>query len=313
MIVRLTQRQINHGIFGFCFSMSLIALAVALAVEEMNRLIPTAVACGIVSAVLWAAYGHGWEPARKLLVVLLTLIFAVGIAPETTPQMFDHAIYIVPAIALVLTGPLWALGSALTLLGVFVFRVGGGPYTHPMELVVFAIIIGGMTLSRLAIDNLERLEEARREAEAERARAETERARAEQQADELAQRNVEQRRLLELVAELETPAISVADGVLLAPIVGALDSHRAQRLTGRLLQEVSARRARQVILDISGVAAVDIQVAKSLLHTAQALRLLGCRVTLTGISPAIALTLTELGIDLEGIKTVRSPQEALVW
>lgn len=168
-----------------------------------------------------------------------------------------------------------------------------------------------MILSRLAIDNVQRLEAAKREAEAERARAETERVRAEQQAEQLTQRNAEQERLIELVATLETPTITVADGVLLAPIVGTLDSRRAQALTTRLLEHVSAQRIQRVILDIAGVSTVDTQVAQAILRTAQALSLLGCHVTITGISATIAMLLTHLNISLDSVTIARSPKEAL--
>lgn len=134
----------------------------------------------------------------------------------------------------------------------------------------------------------------------------------EQRTADLELRNAEQQRLLELVATLETPMIALAEGVLLAPIVGALDSRRAQTLTTRLLQEVGVRRTRQVVLDIAGVTIVDTQVAKALLQSAQALRLLGCTVTITGISSIVATTLTHLGIALDGIEIARSPQAVLL-
>jgi rsbT co-antagonist protein RsbR len=133
----------------------------------------------------------------------------------------------------------------------------------------------------------------------------------EQQAQALTAQNEQQRRLLDLVATLETPTITVADGVLLAPIVGALDSQRAQALTGKLLQAVNNQRTRRVILDIAGVGMVDTAVARSLLDTTRALRLLGCEVCVTGISPAVAITMTQLGLTLTGVTTARSPQEAL--
>jgi anti-anti-sigma regulatory factor len=127
----------------------------------------------------------------------------------------------------------------------------------------------------------------------------------------LVQQNIEQQRLLDLVTTLEVPAIQLAEGLLFTPIVGTLDSRRAQALTSRLLREVHTHRARQVIIDISGVVEVDTQVAHALLHTAQALRLLGCSVTLTGISATVATTITQLGISLDGLNTAHSPQEVL--
>lgn len=129
---------------------------------------------------------------------------------------------------------------------------------------------------------------------------------------ELENRNTDLERLLDLVNVLETPTIAVADGVLLAPIVGALDSGRAQRFTIHLLKEVSAQRTRQVILDIAGVKVVDTHVAQALVRTAQALSLLGCQVTITGISATVATTLTHLGVNLGSIVTARSPQDVLV-
>jgi anti-anti-sigma regulatory factor len=121
----------------------------------------------------------------------------------------------------------------------------------------------------------------------------------------------QQRQLLKLVTTLETPAVPLAEGVLFVPIVGHVDTRRALDLNQRLLTAASAQRARLVILDIAGVNVIDTEVAQALLQTAQALRLLGCRVTLSGISAENALTLTHLGIELQGVSTVRSPQEAL--
>lgn len=74
---------------------------------------------------------------------------------------------------------------------------------------------------------------------------------------------------------------------------------------------MSVRRAHHVIIAIRGAIAVDTQVVEALLQTAQALELLGCQVTLTGISPTLALTLTRLGTPLDKLRTERSPQEAL--
>jgi rsbT co-antagonist protein RsbR len=143
------------------------------------------------------------------------------------------------------------------------------------------------------------------------ARAEQQAKRLTQSADELAEQIAQQRRLLDLVATLETPAVTLAEGVLLAPLVGHLDSRRAEALARRLLQAAGERRAQLVVIDITGVAAVDTSVAQALLSAAQALRLLGCRVTITGISPTVATTLTDLGTRLDGIVTARTPQDAL--
>jgi anti-anti-sigma regulatory factor/PAS domain-containing protein len=134
---------------------------------------------------------------------------------------------------------------------------------------------------------------------------------AEQQAAVLREQNEEQRRLLELVDVLETPAVTLADNVLFAPIVGYLDHRRAEAFTERLLHEAHRDRIQLVILDITGVPMVDAAVANSLLGTARALRLLGCKVAISGISAATASALVEQDIALAGIRTVRSPHEAM--
>jgi len=146
----------------------------------------------------------------------------------------------------------------------------------------------------------------KRAAEAEDARQHAEKAQS-----TIAQQYAEQQRLLDLVSVLETPVIAIAEGVLLAPIVGHLDSRRAGQLTQRLLDAVYAQRARAVIIDIAGVPLVDTQVAQLLIRTAQSIRLLGSSVALTGISSETAMTLSSLGTRLEEMQTVRNPQEAL--
>ena len=80
--------------------------------------------------------------------------------------------------------------------------------------------------------------------------------------------------MIQLVSDLETPAIAIADGVLLAPVVGNLDARRAQALNKRLLETVAHRRTRLVILDIAGVTHVDTSVAQSMVQVAQGLRLI---------------------------------------
>ncbi len=129
--------------------------------------------------------------------------------------------------------------------------------------------------------------------------------------EQLQQQLASERELLNLVSALETPVVSLAEGILLAPIVGHIDSRRADTLRARLLEAVHANRTRLMILDITGVATVDTSVAQALMMTIQALRLLGCRVVVSGISATVAMTLTHLGIDMSNVETVRSPEEAL--
>jgi len=311
--VQLTQRQIQLGLFGLMTTGSTLLLIFVLATPGallLSRVIATGLVIGFGS--LLFAYQRGWEYARPIAVILVTLLMGAGIPPENVTQQQTWAALIPPVVALLLTEPAWVAGSAIAIMSIILVRAGGsGVYTSPIELTLYVVIVGGMVLSRLATDTAQRLADINARAEQARAQAEQQAQQLELQTRELAQRNTEQQRLLDLVAELETPAAQMADGVLFVPIVGHLDSRRAQVLTTRLLEEAHAQHARLVILDIAGVSVVDTGVAQALMHTAHALRLLGCAVFLSGIAAEVATTLVQLGIRLEGITTVRNPQDAL--
>jgi len=103
--------------------------------------------------------------------------------------------------------------------------------------------------------------------------------------------------------KLSTPLIPISDNVMIMPLIGTIDSQRAQLVLERLLDGVAQHQADLVILDITGVTVVDTQVAQALIRAAQAVKLLGAQVMLTGIQPPIAQTLVHLGIDLSGIIT----------
>ena len=306
----LTQRQIHHGVFGVLTAGGLLLLISSLA----SSLDPTATIAVLIATILssglWFAYWRGWEYARHSAVILLTLVTGLGI-PDVTRQ-FDPVIFIAPLMALILTRPQWMVASSATILGILLARANGqGVYANASNLIECMVIIASLVFSRLATDNAQRLAEASARAERALTQAEQQARQLEQQARQLAQRNEQQQNLLDLVAALETPAVQLADGVLFVPIVGHLDSRRAQTLTTRLLEDAHMQRARLVILDIAGVSVVDTAVAQALLETAHALRLLGCAVFLSGIAADVATTLVHLGIGLEGITPVRNPQDAL--
>lgn len=114
------------------------------------------------------------------------------------------------------------------------------------------------------------------------------------------------------ISELETPVLQVWDGILALPIVGTLDTARAQQMNERLLQRVVETESEIVILDITGVPVVDTAIARHLLETITAARLLGAEVLLVGISPEIALTLVHLGLELQGVVTRTTLAKGLV-
>lgn len=105
------------------------------------------------------------------------------------------------------------------------------------------------------------------------------------------------------IRELSTPVIRMYHKVLLLPIVGTVDSHRAQQIMETLLARVVEEQAQAVIMDIQGVPIVDTQVADHLLKTTAAVRLLGAETILTGISGHVAMTIVQLGVDMSTIHT----------
>lgn len=113
--------------------------------------------------------------------------------------------------------------------------------------------------------------------------------------------------------ELSTPLIPLSDEVLVLPLVGTIETLRAQQILETLLEGVSAHRVRTVIIDITGVLVVDTQVANVLLRAAQATRLLGAETILTGIRPEVAQTLVQLGADLSGLVTRSTLQSGITY
>ena len=108
----------------------------------------------------------------------------------------------------------------------------------------------------------------------------------------------------EAIRELSTPVLQVRERLLILPIIGVIDPQRARQLTEQLLRGIRTNRARVVVIDITGVAAMDSNVANHLVLTVEASRLLGATVIVTGLSPEIAQTLVNIGVDLGKMNTV---------
>jgi len=108
----------------------------------------------------------------------------------------------------------------------------------------------------------------------------------------------------EAIRGLSTPVLQVRERLLILPIIGAIDPQRARQLTEQLLGAIRTNRAKVVVIDITGVVAIDTNVANHLVQTVEASRLLGARVIVTGLSPKIAQTLVTIGVDLSKMNTV---------
>lgn len=111
--------------------------------------------------------------------------------------------------------------------------------------------------------------------------------------------------------EMSTPVTAIWDDILMLPLVGIIDSKRALDVTARVLEEIGRTQSSCFILDISGVAIIDTAVANYLIKITKACRLMGCEPLISGLSPAIAQTIVNLGIDVGSIQTTGNLREAL--
>ncbi len=111
--------------------------------------------------------------------------------------------------------------------------------------------------------------------------------------------------------DLSTPVLQVRERMLLLPIIGLIDTFRARQITEQLLHAIRANRAKVVVIDITGVPAVDSKVANHLVQTVDAARLMGATAIVTGLSADVAQSLVTLGVDLRMLNTVGDLQGGL--
>ena len=311
--MRITQRQIAIGMqVATILGLGILAIALLLTnntIEDRVSVIVSFVLC----ILLLGLYIRGWRYTLPAIMILATLLISF-----TTPlPIFDRKtniqLLLPAALAMLLGNTRWVIICTIVPMLIAIVRVGIGNLPEiPSYYSVFVVIAIALTLARFSIDtalgdahtNAQQLDQARQ--------------RAEEQAQHLGELNqrmeaqiAQQQRLLDLVTLLEAPISPLADGMLFVPLVGTLDTRRTAMLTERVLREVSQQRARVVILDIAGVSGIDQDVAQSLIAIVQALRLLGCRAIISGISSEVAIVLAGMEDFTHNLETVQSPQEAL--
>jgi len=115
----------------------------------------------------------------------------------------------------------------------------------------------------------------------------------------------------QFVSEMETPVIILWQDILAIPIVGTVDSKRAQQVMEVVLKKILETESKIAIMDISGVLTMDSAVANHIIKVTMATKLMGCECIISGMSPAVAQTLTRLGIEVGSIITTTSLKDAL--
>ena len=313
--MNVTRRQSVVGILLLLALVGLLAIIISLSTGEAvrwdYRISDGGVALG--SLFLLYLYLRGFEQIRYVVIVLITLMAGFLMSEPYLTQTASLALFVPAVLSMILAEPIWVFGSSVGLLLILLARAQfQGAYADPFTLLIFTLTLGGLLAAHLVTRTMQKL------AEENNARVQEQKNKLESQAAELGTANeqlqhqlAQQRQLLELVETLETPAVLIANDVLLAPVVGHVDQRRAQALSNNLLNQAAERHCRLVILDIAGVSTMDTAVIGLLMNIAQALRLLGCEVIMSGISAEVAIMLTQLNVSLP-VRTVRSPHEALV-
>jgi rsbT co-antagonist protein RsbR len=113
------------------------------------------------------------------------------------------------------------------------------------------------------------------------------------------------------ISELSTPVIEIWNGVICLPVVGVMDTARSAEMTEAILRATVEKNAKCTIIDITGIEVMDTGTADHFIRMAKAIRLLGARCVVTGISPTIAQTIVHMGVRLDGVTTRRSLRDAL--
>jgi rsbT co-antagonist protein RsbR len=112
---------------------------------------------------------------------------------------------------------------------------------------------------------------------------------------------------------LSTPVVQIWDKVLALPLIGVVDSHRAQQIMEVLLNEIVGTQSEVIIIDVTGVAAMDTNVANYLIRAVESVSLLGARCVLTGIQPEVAQSVVNLGMNMNRVVVRRDMQNGLKW
>lgn len=128
---------------------------------------------------------------------------------------------------------------------------------------------------------------------------------------EVGQLREQLQRLEAVISELAVPVVPLLEGVIVLPLVGSLDTRRAQQVIESLLTGIAEQQADVAIIDITGVPIVDTQVASSLGQAIRAASLLGARVVITGIGARIAQTLVALDIDFSSVTTCANLRDGI--
>jgi anti-anti-sigma factor len=281
------------------------------------RLAVLVLSTGLTVAVFFVTVIYGYPAATPFLPVMFIPVILTGLLIETRPLLLIAAASALIAAAIFLVNPvitpfttmvqppgdLTIVAVALFLLVLFVVTT---------IIALFGPVLRQSLMAALAREReLEQLRDSLEATVNERTAGLQEALRmVEQREAQLQQALTDLRASQATIRELSAPVLPVLPGVLIAPLVGAIDESRATVFVANVLHAVERERAQQVIFDVTGVPLIDTQVARMILQAADAVRLLGAQVILVGIRPEVAQTVVGLGVALD-MKTYADLQQAI--
>lgn len=311
--MRLNHRMVNLSLLIFEFVLSAIGLLYfVVTATDFPAQRGLMIFLPIAAALIVAAW-RNWRWTNVINVLIASLLTVTLLVNPVTDHVFAPIVFAPMALALVITSATWTGIVALGVLGTLIARAGGqGTYSQIDNIISYVFIAGCLYIGRRLLEQAQiNVTDALNNATNERLSAEHYAREARQHAATLEERTTDQQRLLDTLVALETPAIEVAEHVLLAPIVGYLEPHRVEALIRRLLHDIADRRVHTLLLDISGLTLVDARVAATLDQLTQAVRLLGANVIISGITPQSATVLSEHAVNLHTVTISPTPYTAL--
>jgi anti-anti-sigma regulatory factor len=269
------------------------------------------VIASLIFAGLLFAYMRGWGYAPLVVTVMLAILPGTFL-DELTPGSVVAA-FTAPAVGMIfLSAPWIALAGFISLTGLLI-RTGSLFSTDNLTLILNSIlVIGALAIARQVLDEAQRRTLASaEEARVAQMRAETANASIQEANSQLQQQTDQQQRLIDLLNDLEVPAITIGEGVLLMPVIGNLDTRRAARLMEGVLGAVYQQRARLLIFDIAGMTIADTASVQALHRAVEAVQLLGCTVKISGMRAEVAQTLVRSQVMMPDVQFVQRLADAL--
>lgn len=339
-IITKQRKQTLSIILLTMFVLTLLGITINIIIgsEKQNVYILTGSLPIYVSALFSLRHGH-LLLATILLIMGCIAIIVINVALEAYPfSLSFFAVILVMASSVMAGRQIWVVLGAFVLMSALVFMFSPMQAFQHEEVRVFLIGCGLLLLIVALLSHLNAASIVYALRQSEHASQEASAAHAELLANnELLNQNIAERthslaqaleqqriqtasvrdslatqqQLHQTILALSLPIIPITDQVLVVPLIGSINSERAQHMLDTLLHQVQQARARALVLDVTGIALIDTQTASVIMQIASGLRLLGAQMVLVGIRPEVAQTLVLVGVDMQFLLRAASLQEAL--